>query len=130
MRQTITSRYIRAREILFNRAQTLVTGRSPSRYYSSKSFPMMNSATSLHNGFLPYYPRNRFTCTRQLSSNYSPFSSSRTSPYFLKRINAFVSDIPSKPSSQNPVNFQFHFFLVEFCVCAVSVLFLLFSSCF
>lgn len=102
MRQTITSRYIRAREILFNRAQTLVTGRSPSRYYSSKSFPMMNSATSLHNGFLPYYPRNRFTCTRQLSSNYSPFSSSRTSPYFLKRINAFVSDIPSKPSSQNP----------------------------
>lgn len=98
MRGTITSSCVRARKVLFRRAEYSV---APCKFRDSSESFAMEATKFLRSGFFPHYPRNHFIGTKRLSSTYRPWSSSRTSPYLFKRINAFVSDVPSKPSSQN-----------------------------
>lgn len=105
MRRMIGSSCVRAGKVLFHRTESFI----PPRHFpcSSETFEM-EATKFFSNGFLPHYPRNNFIGgTRRFSITYNPWSSCRTSPYLFKRINAFVSDVPSKYSSQNSVIFYF-----------------------
>lgn len=105
MRRMIGSSCVRAGKVLFHRTESFIP---PHHFrYSSETFEM-EATKFFSNGFLPHYPRNNFIGgTRRFSITYNPWSSCRTSPYLFKRINAFVSDVPSKSSSQNSVIFYF-----------------------
>lgn len=107
MRRMIGSSCGRAGKVLFHRTESFIP---PHHFrYSSETFEM-EATKFFSNGFLPHYPRNNFIGgTRRFSITYNPWSSCRTSPYLFKRINAFVSDVPSKSSSQNSVIFYFPF---------------------
>ncbi|KAL3531002.1 hypothetical protein ACH5RR_010324 [Cinchona calisaya] len=98
MQATIASRCFRARELLFTRAQTLID-RGPSRY-SQEPF-VRNGIKTLRFGTSSKIPQNSLISTRQFTTKYSPWNSSRASPSFFKSLKGFISDVPAKPSSQN-----------------------------
>ncbi|XP_027112840.2 ABC transporter B family member 25, mitochondrial-like [Coffea arabica] len=94
MQGTIASRCFRAGELLFTRAQTLINCR-PSRYSCQNGISSIRMATGSR------IPRNSLIFARQLSAKFSPWNSSRTSPYFFKNLKGFIADVPAKPSPQS-----------------------------
>lgn len=96
MQGTIASRCFRARGLLFTRAQTLINC-GPSGYFCQNGINSIRVATGSR------MPRNGLIFTRQLSTKFSPWNSSRTFPYLFKNLKGFIADVPAKPPPQNHV---------------------------